>query len=403
MSLNFTGITFPKQRVAPSDDAIIRRAILPDGILTGCDISYSGSTLTMAAGQLMICGRQVRHPSSQNWAVVDATSGYARLLLTIDTTRTSTKDVFDQVLDTIEYASSEDGFPDLETADINVSGTRYQVAACVVSLGAGGITGIKSQLEKSAVDGAGVNFKVVGGVTQPTDPSENTIWVNTSVDISGWVFSASELAEPVEGLAWLETGAYSNVEFNALKKGDIRVYPLAAKQYVSGAWVEKSALSYQNGTWVAWLRREILYEPGNENIPVTGGWTYTSKGYSSDASTPGTPTITRGISSLTVQMPNVSGAIIHPVNKIDLTEYSTVVFDGIISGATAYASLCNLRVWSEFGNYSSVGYSASVTIQKNVDGEVSLDVSELSGKFYIGFGLWTASPKIEMRSMKLQK
>ena len=403
MSSNFTGITFPKQRVAPSDDAIIRRAILPDGILTGCDISYSGSTLTMAAGQLMICGRQVRHPSSQNWAVVDATSGYARLLLTIDTTRTSTKDVFDQVLDTIEYASSEDGFPDLETADINVSGTRYQVAACVVSLGAVGITGIKSQLEKSAVDGAGVNFKVVGGVTQPTDPSENTIWVNTSVDISGWVFSASEPAEPVEGLAWLETGAYSNVEFNALKKGDIRVYPLAAKQYVSGAWVEKSALSYQNGTWVAWLRREILYEPGNENIPVTGGWTYTSKGYSSDASTPGTPTITRGISSLTVQMPNVSGAIIHPVNKIDLTEYSTVVFDGIISGATAYASLCNLRVWSEFGNYSSVGYYASVTIQKNVDGEVSLDVSELSGKFYIGFGLWTASPKIEMRSMKLQK
>lgn len=183
MSSNFTGITFPKQRVAPSDDAIIRRAILPDGILTGCDISYSGSTLTMAAGQLMICGRQVRHPSSQNWAVVDATSGYARLLLTIDTTRTSTKDVFDQVLDTIEYASSEDGFPDLETADINASGTRYQVAACVVSLGAGGITGIKSQLEKSAVDGAGVNFKVVGGVTQPTDPSENTIWVNTSVDI----------------------------------------------------------------------------------------------------------------------------------------------------------------------------------------------------------------------------
>ena len=102
MSSNFTGITFPKQRVAPSDDAIIRRAILPDGILTGCDISYSGSTLTMAAGQLMICGRQVRHPSSQNWAVVDATSGYARLLLTIDTTRTSTKNVFDQVLDTIE-------------------------------------------------------------------------------------------------------------------------------------------------------------------------------------------------------------------------------------------------------------------------------------------------------------
>ena len=403
MSSNFTGITFPKQKVAPSDDAIIRRAILPDGILTGCDISYSGSTLTMAAGQLMICGRQVRHPSSQNWAVVDATSGYARLLLTIDVTRTSTKDVFDQVLDTIEYATSIDGFPDLATADINVSGTRYQVVACVVSLGAGGITGIESQLGKSAVDGAGVNFKVVGGTTQPTDPSENTIWVNTDTAISGWVFSASAPAEPVEGLVWLQTGTYSNVEFNALRKNGIQVYPLTAKQYVDSTWVEKTAYSYQDGNWVAWLRREILYEPGNENIPVTGGWTYTSKGYSSDASTAGTPTITRGDTMLTAQMPGGSGAIIHPANKIDLTEYSTIVFDGIITGATGYPSLCNLRVWSEFGDYSSIGYSASVTIQKNVDGEVSLDVSELSGRFYIGFGLWTAYPKIEMRSMKLQK
>lgn len=258
-------------------------------------------------------------------------------------------------------------------------------------------------LEGFGSGGAGVNFKIVGGTTQPTTTRENTIWVNTDTAISGWVFSASAPAEPVEGLVWLQTGTYSNVEFNALRKNGIQVYPLAAKQYVDSTWVEKTAYSYQDGKWVAWLRREILYEPGNENIPVTGGWTYTPKGYASDANTAGTPTITRGDTMLTAQMPNVSGAIIHPANKIDLTEYSTIVFDGIITGATGYASLCNLRVWSEFGKYSSVGYSASVTIQKNVDGEVSLDVSELSGKFYIGFGLWTASPKIEMRSMKLQK
>ena len=258
-------------------------------------------------------------------------------------------------------------------------------------------------LEGFGSGSAGVNFKIVGGTTQPTTTRENTIWVNTDTAISSWVFSASAPAEPVEGLVWLTVGTSSSVAFNALKKNGLQVYPLTAKQYIDSAWVEKTAYSYQDGKWVTWLRREILYEPGNENIPVTGGWTYTPKGYSSDASTPGTPTITRGISALTVQMPNVSGAIIHPANKIDLTEYSTIVFDGIITGATGYASLCNLRVWSEFGKYSSVGYSASVTIQKNVDGEVSLDVSELSGKFYIGFGLWTASPKIEMRSMKLQK
>lgn len=155
MSAKFTGVTFPNQKVTPANDAVIRRAIFDDGILTGCDLSYSGSTLTMTAGQLMICGRQIIHPSSQNWAVTEATSGYARLVLTIDVTRTSTKDTFDQVVDEIQYATDANGFADLTTADINATGTRYQVAVCVVSLGPGGITGIASKLDVTEGGGAG--------------------------------------------------------------------------------------------------------------------------------------------------------------------------------------------------------------------------------------------------------
>lgn len=151
MSEYFTGITFPWQAVTPSDDAVIRRALLADGILSGCKLSYSGSTLTMAAGLMIACGRQFKHAAAQNWAVVDATSGYARLVLTIDTTKTSTKDAFDQITDSIEYASSLDGFAELQQADINGSGTIYQTAVCVVSLGTGGITGIVSQLGGNSV------------------------------------------------------------------------------------------------------------------------------------------------------------------------------------------------------------------------------------------------------------
>lgn len=166
MSANFTGVTFPNQKVTPANDAVIRRAIFDDGILTGCDLSYSGSTLTMTAGQLVICGRQIIHPSSQNWAVTEATSGYARLVLTIDVTRTSTKDTFDQVVDEIQYATDANGFADLTTADINATGTRYQVAVCVVSLGPGGITGIASKLDMTEGGGAG------GVLTVTVSPGE---------------------------------------------------------------------------------------------------------------------------------------------------------------------------------------------------------------------------------------
>ena len=166
MSANFTGVTFPNQKVTPANDAVIRRAIFDDGILTGCDLSYSGSTLTMTAGQFMICGRQIIHPSSQNWAVTEATSGYARLVLTIDVTRTSTKDTFDQVVDEIQYATDANGFADLTTADINATGTRYQVVVCVVSLGPGGITGIASKLDMTEGGGAG------GVLTVTVSPGE---------------------------------------------------------------------------------------------------------------------------------------------------------------------------------------------------------------------------------------
>jgi hypothetical protein len=105
----------------------------------------------MGAGLLVACGRQFRHTSVQNWAVTGATSGYARLVLTIDLTRAATKESFDQVVDSIEYASALDGFAPLQQDDINESGTVYQMAVCIVSLGAGGITGILHKLGGNSV------------------------------------------------------------------------------------------------------------------------------------------------------------------------------------------------------------------------------------------------------------
>ena len=142
MSSYFRGVTFAEQPLTPSDDAVLRRAFLSDGVLEGCAFSYSGSTLTMEAGAFLICGRQVRHTTVQQWPVVDAQSGFARLVITADLSRTATEDTFDQVNEHIEYAASADGFAVLEETDINKAGVRYQIEACVVSLGTSGITGI---------------------------------------------------------------------------------------------------------------------------------------------------------------------------------------------------------------------------------------------------------------------
>ena len=151
MSNHFKGVTFANQNVTPSDDAVVMRHTLTDGILTGCGLTYSGHTLTMAAGYLIACGRLIHRPSAENWAITGSTSGFARVVMTIDLTRTATVDTFDQVNTSIEYADRINGFQEIIQEDINAAGVKYQVVLAVVSLGSGGITGIASKIGTSNV------------------------------------------------------------------------------------------------------------------------------------------------------------------------------------------------------------------------------------------------------------
>ena len=43
--------------------------------------------------------------------------------------------------------------------------------------------------------GGGLNLKVVGGTTQPTNPRENTIWVNTTTAITGYVQRRADIED----------------------------------------------------------------------------------------------------------------------------------------------------------------------------------------------------------------
>ena len=365
---NFAGVTFTKQAISPSDDAIVRRALLSDGILTGCAFTYSGSTLTMASGHLMICGRQIKHPASQNWAVVDATSGFARLVLTIDMTRTATKDAFDQVIDSIEYASAVDGFVNLEQSDINGSGTRYQVAACVVSLGAGGITGIVSQLERSEGGGAGLNFSVVGSEAQPSGPKENMIWAITSTPVKEWVFSSKAPSDPIDNLLWIQTSDASAVEFNALKKNGIAVYPIAGMQYIGGKWVSVVCKTYQNEVWQDWSKILLPAEDILDRI-VTGGQ-LASASYDSGV--------------LTLSLRNTSYAYFEE----DVSNYKTLEIIGHKSaGAVTY-------------DVGILGSDNKLVAGSNLDGKaadfrVVCDISTISGAQKIGVKCNLASQNVQ--------
>ena len=148
--MSLTGITFANQKITPSDDGRLYGAMLADGIITGCGITFAAATLSVAAGSLLIGTRELR-TSGETLSVTGATSGYARVIIDIDLTRAATKTSFEQAQFQIQYVASLDAFAALEQQDINTAGTHYQTVFCVLSLGTAGITGVVSSLASARV------------------------------------------------------------------------------------------------------------------------------------------------------------------------------------------------------------------------------------------------------------
>ena len=130
--------------------------------------------------------------------------------------------------------------------------------------------GFVSAIQDISGGGLELNFEIVGGTTQPSDPKENTIWVNTGTEITGWVFSPEKPTNPAEGVVWIQTGMVSQVSFDAVADNDLILCPIGCMQYVNGAFVYKTALTYMNGQWKQW--GIFLFASGDLCEDITGGW-----------------------------------------------------------------------------------------------------------------------------------
>jgi hypothetical protein len=104
----------------------------------------------------------------------------------------------------------------------------------------------------------------------PEDTNINNIGVVTQNPITGWYFASEQPGNMAEGEIFFNVGTSCPVAFNALKENNITVYPLSARQFVSGALVDVTAKSYQGGAWVEWIQSKYLFKSGSgEAVPFT--------------------------------------------------------------------------------------------------------------------------------------
>lgn len=218
--------------------------------------------------------------------------------------------------------------------------------------------------------GAALNFNVVAYLTEEellaATPSVNTIGVITDAPITSWLFGSTEPNPAEAGMVWIFTSTSSTVAFNALKKNGIQVYPLSAKQYIGGAWVDKTAKSYQNGEWVAWWNGE-LFDNGKQFESITGGWVT----HTQDSGT----TLTIG-NTIAYNAGSSKSALARTKNYIPLKNYKTLF---ITVNITQNGYL--LQIQDKNGTLVVNDVKASIS-----SGTYTVDVSQLNDEYYIMVG-----------------
>ena len=106
-----------------------------------------------------------------------------------------------------------------------------------------------------------LNFKVVGSATEPSNPAENTIWVQTSVAITSWKMryatttptSAAPAGYLIISLESAAAVTSSTSTLNALKKNEMMIKLGAAYICIDGTasgWASVNAYIYKSGAWV---------------------------------------------------------------------------------------------------------------------------------------------------------
>ena len=233
----------------------------------------------------------------------------------------------------------------------------------------------------------GSELMIFGGTTRPSKAAQNTIWINTDVNITSYVLSVTEPTNPVEGMAWVTIGDSGSIKAtNPIGDEWITVYPLSAKQYISGAWVDKTAKSYQNGEWVDWII--YAYKPGMTDVLTPVGW----KAISSQAGAQ--PTITYNNDHVLISITGGGGSTgvayfekknFSNVSRIHVSLYIEPSFDqnALGNGTTGNC----FGVWEAIGS----GYYVENFVAKYdlIAGQNDFDIPTdgLNGEYYMGVGM----------------
>ena len=235
--------------------------------------------------------------------------------------------------------------------------------------------------------GAGnvLNFKVVGGATQPASPAENTIWVNTDTAISEYSFRGAQVPEftAKEGYVHItaEMTGSSSATLNILKKNSIYAKLSNVYQYEGTGWIRKNAYIYQGGNWVQLSGVIVEIYPGSNvttmftaNTGVISGFKISRTGYEEGY----------GMAYITVNLTGISQMTVQG----SLGDCCGMCLSYTLPQANANPGA--LSVASQQGSYvhESIWYKNNWDTETTISVDETVDVSGYDGSCYLILALY---------------
>lgn len=228
--------------------------------------------------------------------------------------------------------------------------------------------------------GGGMNFEIVNGTTQPENPVENTIWVNTTNAIIKTEINPQEPDNPIDGMLWLQSCQSGLVDLTMGSDDNVAVvYIQDSYIYTNGAWQTVESKVYQDGEWKTYVLRVYWY--GDQNVDLTGGWVTTNNVGGTITYEDAKIKITAGGSESYSK--NFSTKTNNP---IDVTNYNTLKInkDWVVNNSGGADGVFGL-----FTNKTDT-YKQAVASVNSKEAYI-IDISGITGSYYIGFAGHTSA------------
>lgn len=160
-----------------------------------------------------------------------------------------------------------------------------------------------------------------------------------------------------------------------------------------------------NATYSVTVDYVYLYNAGTQNTAVTGGWQTGTQTFNDSEVSGAAPTITNNGTSIKITAKSgAKGGIYRTVNKVSLKNATTLRFTGSASGDdenTSGNERCAIMIWSSMGTYMNNNRVAQYYFKQNFSGDATINVSSLTGSYYIGFHVYS-SRYVTMQKLRLE-